>query len=303
MTADRSWTRGGVDAEAAAALRALPGAALWSFLLELFADRAAARTPDEVLRQFERDGFVRPAAIEQRRLVALDGHLLTAAAAFEAIELSPVAPLGACSSVGPTSQHKIVSALRGTEVVSDPTNVLALECARRLRADPAAVVRLATCHRCVRAQAVPKQPGFAPHFRIFCLVSGGRERADHAFSVAALVEHIATHLRAFDELERHGYALPDRRLTVLATPRRAALADRVVAAVAGVPIERTVLEHAYYDGLRFQISARSGDGDAVPLVDGGLFDWLGRLTSNRRLAMIASGMGSQLVALRFRRAG
>src|SRR6185436_12731596 len=97
--------------------------------------------------------------------------LLAAAEAFEAIELSPLAPLGACSVVGPTSQNKIVSALRGTEVLSDPTNVLALECALRLRRNAAEIVRLATCQRCVRAQEVPKKSGYSPHFRIFCLAT------------------------------------------------------------------------------------------------------------------------------------
>jgi hypothetical protein len=107
-------------------------------------------------------------------------------------------------------------------------------------------------------------------------------------------------LAAFDRLEQHGYAFPDRRVTVLATPARATLADRVAAAVTAAPVSRGVLEHPYYDGLRFQISTRSVEGDTVPLVDGGLFDWLTRLTSNRRLVMVASGMGAQLAAYRFR---
>jgi hypothetical protein len=299
--ADRRWTQAGVDDAALAALGdELTPSALWSLLLEVLARRAAQRTPADLLRQFERDGFVQPAPVDQRTLNALDGHLLAAAASFEAVELSPLAPLGACSVVGPTSQHKIVSALRGTEVLADPTNALALECARRLRADPGVVVRLATCQRCVRAQALPKQPGFAQHFRIFCLASAAREQANHAFAEGALGEHIAIHLAALDRLERHGYAFADRRVAVLATPARAALADRVAAAVAGAPVERRELQHPYYDGLRFQISSRSVDGDAVPLIDGGIVDWVARLTSNHRLAMVISGMGSQLAALRFR---
>jgi len=299
--ADRSWTTAGIgDAAHAALSDGLPASALWSLLLDVFARRAARRSPAELLRQWERDGFVGPAAVDQRTLTALDGHLLAAAAGFEAIELSPLAPLAACSAVGPTSQNKIVSALRGTEVVSDPTNVLALECARRLRAEPEQTVRLVTCHRCVRAQEVPKQPGFAPHFRIVCLATAGREQPDHALTVDALGEHIATHLAAFDRLERHGYAFPDRRVTLLATAARAPLADRIAAAVGGAPVVRDVLAHAYYDGLRFQISTRTVDGDDVSLVDGGSFDWLGTLTSNRRLVFIASGMGAQLAAVRCR---
>ena len=299
-----SWRTGALEAEAVEQLAAgLGGAELQSLLLEVMRRRAAARTPADVLAQYRRDRFTEPAVIDQRTTVAMDGHLLAAAEGFEAIELSPLAPLGACSTVGLTSQNKIVSALRGTEVLADPTNVLALECARRLRADPNLRVHLATCARCVRAQELPKLPGYAPHFRIFCLVSAGREQADHTVAAAELITHIATHLAAFDRLAQHGYAFPDRRLTVLATPARAALADRVAAAVSGMPVERGPLAHPYYDGIRFQISTRSVDGDSVPLVDGGAFDWLTKLTSNHRLVMIASGMGAQLAAHRFRNHG
>jgi hypothetical protein len=251
-----------------------------------------------LMEQWTRDGFTAPAYVDQRTLVALDAHLLEAANGFEAVELSPLAPLGSCSAVGLASQNKIVSALRGTEVVSDPTNVLALECARRLRADPSQVVRLATCHRCVRAQEVPKQPGFAPHFRIFCLATAGRERQDHAFVVAALSEHIATMSLALDRLEQHGYAFPDRSITVLATPERGASGDRIAAAVPGAVRER--LDHRYYGGLRFQISARSTLGTPVPLIDGGAFDWVGKLAANQRLVFVASGMGAQLAAHLYR---
>jgi hypothetical protein len=194
-----------------------------------------------------------------------------------------------------------VSALRGTEVVADPTNVLALECASRLRTDPSQLVRLATSHRCVRAQEVPKGPGFAQHFRIFCLATAGAEQKDHAFVVAALTEQIATHLAAMDRLEQHGYAFGDRSLTVLATPARATVADRIAAAIQGIPVSRESLDNRYYDGLRFMLNVRATEGQTIPFVDGGAFDWLGQLTSNQRLVFVASGMGSQLAASLFRR--
>ena len=264
------------------------------------AHRAEARSPADLAQQWQRDPFVQPSYIDQRTLVALDGHLLAAASAFDAIELSPLAPLGACSAVGPTSQNKIVSALRGTEVVSDPTNVFALEAARRLRLDPATVVRLVTTHRCVRAQQAPKKPGFAQHFRIFCLATAGRESRDHAFLVSSLVEHIMTQLAALDRLEQNGYRFNERTVRVLATEARASLGDRVAGAILGVAVERQVLEHRYYDGLRFMIDVRTADGSEVPLIDGGAFDWVGKLAANSRLVFVASGMGSQLVAYLFR---
>lgn len=300
MPSDRQWTSAGLDEAAHAALSGgLTASELWSLLLDVMARRAAARTPADLARQWERDPFVQPASIDQRTLTELDGHLLAAAHQFEAIELSPLAPLGACSVVGLASQNKIVSALRGTEVISDPTNVFALECARRLRTDPTRVVRLATCHRCVRAQQVPKQPGFAQHFRIFCLATAGREAQDHAFLVGALSEHIQTHLAALDRLEQHGYRFYDRRVRILATDARAALGDRVAATVS-IPVQREPLEHAYYGGLRFMIQVRTRDGADIPFIDGGPFDWVGKLAANHRLVFVASGMGAQLAAYLFR---
>ena len=298
---DRAWSRAGFDGAALDALtHGLPPSRLWSLLLHVMARRAAQRTPALLMDQWTRDGFTAPAYVDQRTLTALDGHLLDVARDFEALELSPLAPLGSCSVIGLASQNKIVSALRGTEVISDPTNVLALECARRLREDPSRVVRLATCHRCVRAQEVPKQPGFAPHFRIFCLATAGLERQDHRFLVDALVEQIATMSLALSRLEVHGYTFPERTVTVLASPRRETLGDRVAAAVGGAT--REPLDHRYYDGLRYQIGARSARGAFVPLIDGGVFDWVGKLASNERLVFVASGMGSQLVPYLFAKA-
>jgi hypothetical protein len=299
---DRHWTTSGIDdAAAVALLETLPASEVWSLLLEVMNRRAKQRTLAELLDHWERDAFTRPAAVDQRTFNAIDGHLLAAAGSFEAIELSPVAPLGCCSQVGLASQNKILSALRGTEIVADPTNVFALECARRLREDPDQIVRLATCHRCVRAQQVPKRPGFAQHFRIFCLATAGREQPDHGLLVGGLSEHIATHVAALDRLEQNGYTFPGRRVRILATKERAPLADRVAAAVQGIAVERDALDHPYYDGLRFMIHAGTTDSEDIPLIDGGAFDWVGRLASNRRLVFVASGMGAQIVPVLFRR--
>jgi hypothetical protein len=302
MSHDRSWVTSGVDASAYAALvRELSASNLWSLLLEVMSARAGERTASDLTRQWERDRFTEPAFVDQRTLNALDGHLLAAAEKFEALELSPLAPLGSSSVVGLTSQNRVVSALRGTEVVSDPTNAFALESARRLRNDPERVVRLATCHRCVRAQQAPKLPGFSQHFRIFCLSTAGRERGDHALLIEAFIEHITTHLAALDRLESHGYALPDRLVTILATEERAPLADRIAGAITGVSVERKPLEHRYYDGLRFMINAGSSTGTTIPLIDGGTFDWVGKLASNHRFIFVGSGMGAQLVAVLYKR--
>jgi hypothetical protein len=302
-TPDQPWRTAGLDAGTHEALaERLPASALWSLLLDVIGRRAARRTPADLLRQWERDGFTQPAAHDQRTLHALDGHLLAAAADFEAIELSPVAPLGVCSVIGLGSQNRILSALRGTEVVADPTNVLALECARRLRRQPDQIVRLMTNHRCVRTQPFPKQAGFAPHFRLLCLVTAGHERKDQRFIPDEMTHHIHTHMAALDRLEQHGSHFPDRQIRLLATEARAAMADRIASEFTGMTIERGPLEgKPYYHGLRLTISARGPDGEPKPFIDGGIFDWVATLTANRKQLYVASALGTQAVAAVFRR--
>jgi hypothetical protein len=199
-----------------------------------------------------------------------------------------------------TSQNRTVATTRGTEVVSDPTNVLALESARRLRLNSRQVVKLATCHRCVRAQVFPKVPGFAAHFRIFCMTTAGRESQQRAFLTTALIEHIQTHLAALERLEQHGYHFGARSLQILHTPENDALASHIAGAVRGVPVAKSPLKHGYYAGLRFRIDVGSSTNEPIPLIDGGAFDWLHKLTSNQKLSFVASGMGAQLAAHLFR---
>jgi hypothetical protein len=299
---ERHWTDVGLDESVRNALNeGLASSALWSLLLGVMERRAARKTPAALLEQWQQDRFVRPCEIDQRTLNALDAQLLAAASQFEALELAPLAPLGACSTVALTSQNRIVSTTRGTELVADPTNVLALESARRLRETPSAEIKLATSHRCTRAQTVPDLPGFAAHFRMFCLTSAAREREDHAFVTQALAEHIRTHWRALDRLEAHGYAFAHRKLGLLATPERRHVAERIAAALPEIPVAHSELTHDYYDGLRFMIDVTTPDGSNMPVIDGGTFGWLRKLAANAKLAFVASGMGSQLVAFAFRR--
>lgn len=298
----RSWAEAGLDDAVREALNeGLAASELWSLLLGVMKHRAKRKGPAAVLEQWRDDRFVEPCEIDQRTLNELDAHLLAAASRFDAIELAPLAPLGTCSSVALTSQNRVVATARGTEVVSDPTNVLALECARRLRTAPNESVDLATSHRCTRAQAVPNVPGFAAHFRLFCLASAGRERKDHGFVISALALHIRTHWGALDRLEQDGYSFPGRALTLRSTPAKRHLAERVAAALPGVPARHAELAHAYYDGLRFTIDVAVPQASALPLVDGGAFDWLRKLGANDKLAFVASGFGSQLAAFACRR--
>jgi hypothetical protein len=298
---DDSWATAGFGESAYAALaRGMPASDVWSLLLSAMRERAEHRAPGALTQQWANDRFVQLSYIDQRTLLDLDAHLLAAAPEFEAVELSPLAPLGTSSSVALTTQNRVVSTVRGTEVVSDPTNVLALESARRLREEQTQIVRFCTSHRCVRAQEIPKVPGFAAHFRMFCMSTAGHERKDQAFVTDALAHHIRTHLRGLDRLEQHGYRFPNRRVRLLSTVEREQLAKRIESAIECAPVQMERLEQRYYDGLRFMISAHTAAGDDIPLIDGGAFDWLHKLASNRKLVFVASAIGSQLAAYLYR---
>lgn len=306
---ERDWISQQIGPEALQQLSAgLSGTELQSLLLEVMQQRAHRRSPADVMAQYQRDGFVQPASADLRVSLAIDQHFLAVMPEFEAIELAPVAPLGTCSAVALTDQHRVLSALRSCEVVSDPTNLMALECGKRLRAEPRQAVHLATSQRVVRAQPQRNLPGFAPHFRMFALASAGRETKDHAFTVETLLLHMRSMQRALDRLAAHGFRFGARRIVVLATNERERLATRVVEALrsSGVPVSQERLDHAYYSGgLRYQIwvspqpTAAGSSESELPLVDGGVFDWLTKLNANRRAVFVASGAGTQLLALRF----
>ncbi len=297
----RSWIVEHIGAAAFEQLaEGLAASELQSVLLEVMQRRARQRQPKDVVAQYQRDPFCAPSTVDLRTSVAIDAHLLAAAEGFEAVELSPVAPLGACSVVALTDQNRVLSALRTSEVVSDPTNVLALECALRLRANPALPVHLATSQRVIRAQPVPKLPGYSQHFRIFVLASGGSETKGHAFTVETVVLHVRTMLGALDRLEQHGFAFGARRVEVLTTAKLEKVGALVTERLGDIATQKP-LAHPYYSGgLRYQLWVTAPDGAQVPLVDGGVFDWLAQLGSNRRAVYVATGTGAQLIALRFR---
>ena len=96
---------------------------------------------------------MRPSACDPRPLAELEARLWRLLPhRFAGVELSPVAPLGTCSAVAPVDEHRVVSTVRGSEVLSDPTNALAVEAAvRRREQEVAGRVDLAACHRVLRA--------------------------------------------------------------------------------------------------------------------------------------------------------
>jgi hypothetical protein len=145
-----------------------------------------------------------PSSVTARDLMTFDAAAFQAASEFVALELSPVCPFAATSKLGGTSQNNVVTAIRNAEVLGDPTIALALEAGRRRRSD--GLVRLCASHRVIRLQPFDV-PGYSPHFRLFALVTAGRDTGSFRFETAHLREHVRVYLRLLRMLKGVGLTL------------------------------------------------------------------------------------------------
>jgi hypothetical protein len=189
-----------------ARLAGMDASPLGSLLLAVFRARVARLSAAEVREVHQRRALHRPSDVDARLLHRADAAALEAAEGFEALDLSPLVPLGTCSTLGGIDPNSVLLALRGAEVLADPTAALALEAARRRR-DPAGrrgpPLRLCASARCVRQQ--PIAPPFVPHFRLFALATAGRDTGGHSFELEALAEHLSAWLRFAGGLRAAGF--------------------------------------------------------------------------------------------------
>jgi hypothetical protein len=176
---------------------------LRSLLMDVFRARAAQSNEAVIRAVAERDTLMAPSAVSAREFLSFDAIAFRAAADFEALDLSPVCPFSAASVLGGTSQNNVVTAVRNAEVLGDPTIALALEAVRRR--ENADVVRLCASARVVRLQPFDV-PGFSPHFRLFGMVTAGRDTGSIRFEASTLVEHVGVYLRMFQMLSGGGFA-------------------------------------------------------------------------------------------------
>ncbi|MEU8262087.1 hypothetical protein AB0C02_15855 [Micromonospora sp. NPDC048999] len=275
------------------ALAALPAADLRTLLLTVARDRAAVVRPPDVLRRWRDDRFVRPSEVDPRALSRLEARLWELLPADVAgVELSPVVPLGTCTAVAPVSQNRIVTTVRGTEVVSDPTNALAVEtAARRQRQSRNGEVHLAAVHRVLRAQDFG--PGASAHFRLFTLVSSARDAGSGRTEARLLARHLAWWRTVLAELAPA--AAPRLHVTVLDPVVGERLADTVRPAltVDGVPLldepERQ-RGRGYYIGCAMRLTLRDG---ALEVGDGGFTDWTARLTGDAKERCLVSCLATE----------
>ena len=263
---------------------------LQSLLLEVYARRARRLAPADLLERQKNSRFCQAAPVDPRQLVELEQAWLELLdERFETLVLSPLAPLGCCSALGPVHQNKVLSTARNLEVAADPSNQLALECALR-RAEGLDPVHLSARQRVVRTQALPGPNCFA-HFCLLALASASSEGA--AFQQAALALHLRFHLGFLQTL------LPGEPQRLGWSSRTPLSLIEVVEAelvAEGLQFESCGFEDAasagYYPGARFKLWAGEDE-----VGDGGFTDWCSQLLGRRREKLLISGLGLERIAL------
>lgn len=285
---------------------------LQSLLLEVYRLRAGRLSPADVLRAYGEDRFVRPAGPQPECLNRWEQTALAELPpGFEALALAPLCPLGTSSAVAGVDQNWAVSTARNTEVVSDPTNVLALEAAarrrERMRTGPksAAAVHLAAAHRVVRAQRF-SGPHQVAHFHLLSLVSAGRDAGSRRFEAESLQAHIRYYLRALRAFLGDDVPL-SLRVTAfdpavgedfLETALLAPVREAFPAVDGGVDAARTS-GRGYYTALAFHVRAQTPAGEWVQMADGGDVDWTQKLLSNAKERLVISGLGGERLCTLF----
>jgi hypothetical protein len=285
---------------------------LQSFLLEVYRLRSSQLPPSAILSNYETNRFVRPAPVAAARLLKWEQVAFAQLPQeFTVLALSPVCPLGTNSAVAAIDQNWAVATVRNTEVVSDSTNVLALECAVRrrelLRSNPKSTdqVHLAASHRLLRAQHF-QSPQQLAHFSIFSLCSAGRNQGGSQFELSTIGLHIRFYLRAL-----RAFLGPDVPLHVAVTDFHQPARDGVLETQLLSPIrsefenvecvinDQRTRGRGYYLDLCFMIHASTPSGRRSELADGGSVNWTQQYLSSAKERLVISGLGSQRLCQEF----
>ena len=289
---ERVWAQ--MPAGTRRALADLPRTDLRTLLLSVARTRAATVTPAELMRRWRDDRFVRPAAVDPRRLAVVEARIWQRLPAeVRGVELSPLVPLGTCSAVAPVSQNRVVTTIRATEVLSDATNALAIEAAGRRQKQPAdEPVHLAASHRHMRAQDFGT--GQSAHFRLFTVVSSARDVGSGTTQALLLTLHLSFWQKVLADLCPN--AGPRLRLSAMDSPVIGErLTDTVLPNLTGPAASVPVVHEpgrergrGYYVDAALRITAGE-----VELGDGGFTTWTGQLTNNAKERCLVSCLATE----------
>lgn len=280
----------------------LSGSELNSLLLEVFEKRVMQETPSSLLEKYTKNKLVKPAQLDFLKFKEeeLECCKIVANSNFELIELSPVAQLGTSSVMATVNQKKVLTALRNTEVQSDPTNSIALHYASLKKNNELSgkTYNFSNVSRVIRTQ-VFSNPNFTPHFPILCLISCGMDTGSFEFEKTEIHKHFAITQDVcksvfgfnnlfFEIIPCKGY---DSNSPLISNSL-----SHIKNSGFDVRIAESDSQNNYYYGMRIKAKIIT-DGVEYEIGDGGLLDWTQKLLANKKERMLTMGLGIQLLHL------
>lgn len=277
-------------------LNTLSASDLNTILLEIMRQRKIA--PNEMLKAFSQNRFSAPSESSPIEYHKFETFLLELAKDIDidSIMLSPVAPFGNCSAFGCVNQNNIVSAVRGTEVLADPTNMLATIIADKLKnkkIDNSKPKHFCTTARVTRTQPLMSKAHFA-HFGIFCIVSSGKDIGSYLCEKDLLLKQLQYYrlllLNRYDAKlsvtlrKRSGYTDSDGFFDKMSQLIQAELPE------ANFEFDIEHENNNYYKGINFKIYMQK-DSQVIEIGDGGFVNWTQQMTGNTKERCLISGIG------------
>jgi hypothetical protein len=278
----------------------MPKSDFSSLLMKVYQKQAEGMTPIDLVKSFGLNRFSVPSEIDPVKYHTFEAELLSLAqeSGMKAIMLSPAAPLASSSAFGFVSQNNVVSATRGNEILSDPTNMLSIIIASRLKeksADNKTPLHYCTTARVLRAQTFPARKGYYSHFGVFCIVSSGKDSGSYSCEKDLLNKQLAYYSNLL--IKRL-----DAKLSIVLRKRRGysdsdgfyeSMAEMVKREFPGVPVtlDPEFEENNYYKGIHFSIFMETGNDERVEVGDGGFVDWMQQMTNNKKERCLISGIG------------
>jgi hypothetical protein len=151
----------------------------------------------------------------------------------------------------------------------------------------------------LRAQSFEEEK-FSAHFRVFALVSAGRDTGNFAFELAQLEEHIwfyltlCTKLNILREAEVHVSDFTGKFSTSLLEEMFGRLGESFKEVGFLLSPDRAEARN-YYSPLAFRIRFSDQEGRTWDLIDGGFTNWTQLLLNNRKERFLSSAIGSELL--------
>jgi hypothetical protein len=277
------------DKEILEKLLSLSKADLNSLLLALFQKQTDGLVPSEILKAYQANRFSVPSDFDPATYHALETLLLTEAQnmGIRTILLSPSAPLGSCSVFGYVNQYNVVSALRGTETLSDPTNMLAIIIADKLKNRTESNItplHYSTTARVVRGQTFSGTASYA-HFGLYCMVSSGKDTGSYICEKELLQTHLSYYMKLFKAQfsanfsitlgSRSGYKDRNGFFDKMTDVTQTIFPDTAIS------FNATDTENKYYHGINFKLFMEK-DGKVLEIGDGGFVDWICQMLGSKK---------------------